>query len=61
MDDVMHEGNGGIGADVSERLQNVREDLDEANRRVRDLVQERPLTCLLAALIGGYVVARLVR
>ena len=54
-------GDGEFGEETSERLRSMREDLEEADRRLRDLVQERPLTCLLAAVLGGYALARIVR
>jgi hypothetical protein len=47
-----------MGAQASERLRSAGGDLD---RRLRDLVNERPLTCLLVAVLGGYAIARLTR
>jgi hypothetical protein len=61
MDDTSTAGNGGYAEETAERLHGLREEFEEVDRRLRDLVQERPLTCLLAALLGGYAVARLVR
>jgi hypothetical protein len=61
MDDATTAGDGEFSEETSERLRSIREDLAEADRRLRDLVEERPLTCLLAAVLGGYAIARLVR
>ncbi|MCW5890825.1 MAG: hypothetical protein KIT14_09755 [bacterium] len=44
---------------AAEQLERLRGELTTFEDRARSLIQERPLTCLLAALAGGYVLARL--
>ncbi len=45
-----------LTGDASQRLAEARE---EINHRARRFIQERPLVAVLAAVAGGYLVARL--
>jgi hypothetical protein len=48
-------GDGGL------QIERLREGLTEADRRLRQFVQAQPLTALLAAVVAGYVAARVLR
>ena len=54
-------GNGEFADEMSDTFQTMREEFDEVDRRLRELVKERPLACLLGAVLGGYAIARLIR
>jgi hypothetical protein len=47
--------------DVESRVERVRGEFADVDRRLRHFVRERPLTAVLAAVIAGYVVARVTR
>ena len=44
----------------SERLQALREGVDDLDQEVRETVREHPVACLCGALAAGYLVGRLV-
>jgi hypothetical protein len=47
--------------DRESRVERVRGELADVDRRLRHFVRERPLTAVLGAVIAGYVVARATR
>lgn len=47
--------------DAGARVEQARAGLVEADRQLRRLVRERPLAALLAAVVAGYLVARVAR
>jgi hypothetical protein len=56
-------GTNGSGAafmeQASQRLDQLRSDFEDADRRARAFVQEYPLSCLAGAVVLGYILARL--
>ena len=46
---------------VGRTADRVREELDVTERRVREVVREYPITCFLAAVVGGYLIGRIAR
>ena len=46
---------------ASARIDEIRSQLGDADRRVRAFVQEYPLVALAAAALSGYLLARLIR
>ena len=54
-------GNSGakLGEQASQRLAKMRGEIGRLDRRTRRFVQDRPLTAVLTAVAGGYLVARL--
>ena len=42
-------------------IEELKERLEDVNRRVKDFIRARPVTCLVGALALGYVVARIAR
>ena len=44
---------------VAKRSQKLREDFGDGERRMRELVEEYPLTCFFGAVIAGYLVGRI--
>jgi hypothetical protein len=46
---------------VGRTADRVREELDVTERRVRKVVREYPITCFLAAVVGGYLIGRIAR
>jgi hypothetical protein len=46
-------------ADESDATRRLRDDLRSADRRVRELLQEYPLTAVFLAIASGYIVGRL--
>jgi hypothetical protein len=37
------------------------DELDVTERRVREVVRGHPITCFLAAVVGGYLIGRIAR
>jgi hypothetical protein len=44
---------------AAQQFDRLRGELTTFEERARNLIQERPLACLFAALAGGYLLARL--
>jgi hypothetical protein len=63
MEEETGTANGYPGAELtgeaSQRLAEAREEINDLDRRARRFIQERPLMAVLAAVAGGYLVARL--
>lgn len=59
MTETGHNGHGGFAEQAGERIERLRADFDDADRRARAFVQEYPLSCLAGALVVGYLLARL--
>jgi hypothetical protein len=61
MDDEAGTTNGNSGAKLgeqaSQRLAEMRGEIGHLDRRTRRFVQDRPLTAVLTAVAGGYLVA----
>jgi len=49
----------GQGTDDSDAMRRLRGDLQSADRRLRELLQEYPLTAVFLAIASGYIVGRL--
>jgi hypothetical protein len=48
-----------LAREASQRLAEAREEMNHLDGRARRFIQERPLVAVLAAVAGGYLVARL--
>jgi hypothetical protein len=59
MTDTGTNGSEAFARQASERLGQLRAELEDADQRARAFVQEYPLSCLAGALVVGYVLARL--
>ena len=46
--------------DAREQLTRVNDQLEQADKQIRRLVRERPLTMLLAAAVAGHILGRLI-
>ena len=46
---------------VGRTADRLREELDVTERRVREVVRGYPITCFLAAVVGGYLIGRIAR
>lgn len=44
---------------VTKTADKLRDDLGTGDKRVRELVEEYPLTCFLGAVVAGYLVGRI--
>lgn len=44
---------------VSKTTDKVRDELGTSERRVREIVEEYPLTCFFGAVVTGYLVGRI--
>lgn len=44
---------------VAKTTDRVRDELDTTQRRVREIVEEYPLTCFFGAVVTGYVIGRI--
>jgi hypothetical protein len=49
-----------LSEQITERFEKLRADVEETESRARELVRRYPVGALAAALVGGYVVARIV-
>jgi hypothetical protein len=47
--------------DAESQIERLRDGVTEADKRLRQFVQERPLTALLGAVVAGYIAARVLR
>jgi hypothetical protein len=50
-----------LALDAESRLERVRDQLTEVDRRLRGFVHAQPLTAVLGAIVAGYVAARIFR
>jgi hypothetical protein len=50
-----------LGDRVRPRIEEAKQRIGHVNGRVRSLVQDHPVACLVAALALGYLVARIAR
>jgi len=50
-----------VVGDAEFQMERVRDGLVEADRRLREFVQTKPLTALLGAIVAGYLAARIFR
>ncbi len=48
-----------LAGEASQRLAEARDEINHLDRRARRFIQERPLVAVLAAVAGGYLMARL--
>lgn len=48
-----------IAEEAGERLEQVRGELSDVDRRVREVVDQYPLASVLGAVVAGYLLARL--
>jgi hypothetical protein len=58
---ALHATAGRVLDDTESPVRRMREGLTDFDRRVRDFVQAQPMTALLAAVVTGYVAARVFR
>jgi len=47
-------------AQLQDKLSQLRENLDDVDTRVRATVRARPIVSVLGALVGGYLIGRMV-
>ena len=63
MEEATGTANGYPGAELtgeaSQRLAAARDEINHLDRRARRFIRERPLVAVLAAVAGGYLMARL--
>jgi predicted esterase YcpF (UPF0227 family) len=49
-----------LPAEVGEHLENMRDGLEELDDTVRSTVREHPVLTLCGAMLGGYLIGRLI-
>ena len=48
-----------VGEQVTDATERLRGNLGDTDRRLRELVDEYPLTCFFGAVVAGYLLGRL--
>ncbi len=57
----LHAATAAAVGDAESQVERLRDGVTDADKRLRQFVQERPLTALLAAAVAGYIAARVLR
>jgi hypothetical protein len=61
MREPLHAAAAAAVGDAESQIERLHDGVTDADKRLRQFVQERPLTALLGAVVAGYIVARVFR